>query len=78
MQQAFCKIAGFDNKNYFLVAKNLLTWMKSTFGTPTGSNHLTESQGGVHGDMFFYGNCDDGCYFNATGGVSEIFFRELP
>jgi hypothetical protein len=103
-------VKGADNKNYFLVAKNLLTWMKNTFGTPTGSNHLTGSQGGAHGenfptllngkqgiyimiptdpsssgfdasghaDMFFSGDCDGGCYFNATGGVSEIFFWELP
>jgi hypothetical protein len=100
-------VKGADNKNYFLVAKNLLAWMKSTFGTPTGSNHLTGADGGDkgqnfpnllngkqgiyimipnepaqfeasgHADMFFDGDCDGGCYFNATGGVSEIFFWEL-
>ncbi|MCX6172308.1 MAG: T6SS effector amidase Tae4 family protein [Flavobacterium sp.] len=102
-------VKGADNKNYFLVAKNLLSWMKSTFGTPTGSNHLTGADGGEqgvnfpnllsdkqgiyimipsdpsssgfdasgHADMFFSGDCDGGCYFNATGGVSEIFFWEL-
>jgi hypothetical protein len=45
-------VKGADNKNYFLVAKNLLTWMKNTFGTPTGSNHLTGSQGGANGVNF--------------------------
>jgi hypothetical protein len=100
-------VKGADNKNYFLVAKNLLAWMKVTFGTPTGSNHLTGTDGGEngqnfpnllngkqgiyimipnyptlfeasgHADMFFNGDCDGGCYFNATGGVKEIFFWEL-
>ena len=103
-------VKGADNKNYFLVAKNLLYWMKKTFGTPTGNNHLTGSQGGTrgenfinylrgkegiyimipndpslegfnasgHADLFFSDMCDNDCYFNATGGVSEIFFWELP
>ncbi len=43
---------GADNKYYFLSAKNLLGWMKKTFGTPTGTNHLVESQGGVKGENF--------------------------
>jgi hypothetical protein len=103
-------VKGGDNKNYFLVAKNLLSWMKKTFGTPTGSNHLTTSQGGFngegfldslkgkvgiyimipnnpsssgfdasgHADLFFSDMCDNDCYFNASGGISEIFFWELP
>ncbi|MBM6497979.1 hypothetical protein H9X54_001510, partial [Flavobacterium macrobrachii] len=45
-------IKGADNKNYFLVAKNLLSWMKSTFGTPTGDNLLNGTQGGVNGENF--------------------------
>ncbi len=45
-------IKGADNKNYFLVAKNLLSWMKSTFGTPTGDNLLNGAQGGVNGVNF--------------------------
>jgi hypothetical protein len=105
-------VKGSDNKNYFLVAKNLLSWMKKTFGTPTGNNYLTASQGGVngegfkasltgkgkegiyimipnnpnalgfnatgHADLFFSDMCDNDCYFNASGGISEIFFWELP
>ena len=45
-------VKGADNKNYFLVAKNLLSWMKKTFDTPTGDNHLTECQGGTNGINF--------------------------
>jgi Type VI secretion system (T6SS), amidase effector protein 4 len=43
---------GADNKYYFLGAKTLLVWMKKTFGTPTGGNHLTGAQGGVNGQNF--------------------------
>lgn len=43
---------GADNKNYFLSAKNLDAWMQRTFGTPTGSNHLTGVQGGANGQNF--------------------------
>lgn len=45
-------VKGADNKNYFLVAKNLFTWMKRTFGIPTGSNHLTTVNGGLNGVNF--------------------------
>lgn len=31
-----------------------------------------------HADIYFSNGCDGGCYFNATGGVQEIFFWELP
>jgi hypothetical protein len=102
-------VKGADNKNYFLVAKNLLSWMKSTFGTPTGNNHLIGSQGGENGENFpnllngkqgiyimipndssasgfdasghadlFFSDCDGGCYYAASGGVSEIFIWILP
>jgi hypothetical protein len=30
-----------------------------------------------HADMIFNGFCDGGCYFNATGGIHEIFIWEL-
>ncbi|MCU7614375.1 type VI secretion system amidase effector protein Tae4 [Chryseobacterium sp. GMJ5] len=43
---------GNDNKYYFLSAKNLLAWMKKTFGTPSGNNYLTGSQGGTNGQNF--------------------------
>lgn len=43
---------GADNKYYFLGAANLLAWMKKTFGTPTGSNYLTGTQGGLNGVNF--------------------------
>lgn len=105
---------GADGKYYFLSAKALLAWMKKTFGTPTGGNHLTGTQGGTngvnfpsllsgkkgiyimvpnlpggcanntgfcasgHADMIDNSVCDGGCYFGATGGVSEIFIWELP
>jgi hypothetical protein len=109
---------GADGKYYFLSAKALLSWMKITFGTPTGSNYLTSAQGGTngqnfpdkvankkgiymmtpnypggcptlinplgtgfcangHADMIEYGNPDGGWYFNARGGVHEIFIWEL-
>jgi len=100
---------GSDGKYYFLSAKALLEWMKKTFSTPTGSNHLTGSQGGTngenfptllstktgiyimtpnypglsyfgasgHADMIVNGSCDGGCYFNASGGIHEIFIWEL-
>ncbi len=105
---------GADGKYYFISAIALLKWMKLTFGTPTGSNHLTGSQGGAngknfpfllsgkkgiyimipnipggcntqtgfcasgHADMIENGKCDGSCYFNPTGGVSDIFIWELP
>ena len=43
---------GSDNKNYFKNAKDLHSWMKKTFGTPTNSNHLTGTQGGKNGENF--------------------------
>lgn len=43
---------GADNKYYFLGAANLCAWMKKTFGTPVGSNHLTGAQGGERGELF--------------------------
>jgi hypothetical protein len=43
---------GSDNKNYFLSAKNLNAWMEKTFGKPTGSNRLTNAQGGPNGINF--------------------------
>ena len=42
-------IKGSDQKNYFLNSKKLNIWMRKTFGVPTGSNHITGSQAGVHG-----------------------------
>lgn len=30
-----------------------------------------------HADLYFNNDCDGNCYFNAKGGVSEIFFWEL-
>ena len=100
---------GANNKYYFLGAANLLAWMKKTFGTPTGTNHLIGAQGGVNGVNFptllagkkgiycmipnsisafgasghvdiLYPNttCDGDCFFNADGGVKEIFIFELP
>lgn len=109
---------GADGKYYFLSAAALLKWMKKTFGTPTGSNHLTGAQGGQngqnfpsllsgkkgiyimtpnlpggcpsasnpqgtgfcasgHADMIENSICDGGCYFNARGGVNEIFIWEM-
>ncbi len=102
-------VKGNDNKNYFLVASNLLSWMKSTFGTPIGENHLTCADGGLsgtnyklllagkqgiyimipndktsagfdasgHADIYYDNDCDGGCYFNATGGVKDIYFWNL-
>lgn len=113
------RFKGADGKYYFLSAEALLKWMKKTFGTPTGNNHLTGSQGGTngqnfpallsgkngiyimipnlpggcptaanpqgtgfcasgHADLLTGGVCDGGCYFNAKGGVDEIFIWELP
>jgi hypothetical protein len=43
---------GADGKYYFLSCIALLKWMKKTFGTPSGSNHLTGSQGGTNGENF--------------------------
>jgi hypothetical protein len=43
---------GADGKYYFLSAAAIFKWMKKTFGTPTGSNHLTGSQGGANGQNF--------------------------
>lgn len=79
---------GADNKYYFLGAANMLAWMKKTFGTPTGGNHLTGAQGGTDGVNFpgllagkkgMYaliptkpGGCSDGTGFCATGHVDII------
>lgn len=108
---------GADGRYYFLSAAALLKWMKITFGTPTGSNHLTGPQGGTngenftnllsnkkgiyimtpnypggcdtpistgigfcasgHADIIENADCDGGCFFNARGGVNEIFIWEL-
>ncbi len=100
---------GADGKYYFLSAKALLTWMKKTFGTPSGDNYLTSAQGGPYGqnfashlsgkkgiymmvpnypgDNYFRASghadlinssvCDGKCFFNAKGGVHEIFIWEL-
>jgi hypothetical protein len=104
---------GADGKYYFLSCVALLKWMKKTFGTPSGSNYLTGSQGGTngenfpgllanakgiyimipnypggcangtgfcasgHSDMIENGICDGGCYFDAVGGVKEIFIWQL-
>lgn len=43
---------GSDNKNYFKSARNLNAWMEKTFGTPTGTNHITGAQGGTNGKNF--------------------------
>jgi hypothetical protein len=104
---------GADGKYYFISCAALFKWMKKTFGTPSGSNHLTGTQGGVngqnfpnllsgkkgiyimipnlpggcstgtgfcasgHADIINNSVCDGGCYFNATGGVSDIYIWEL-
>lgn len=46
------RFRGADGKYYFVSARALLIWMKKTFGTPTGSNHLTGAQGGANGQNF--------------------------
>lgn len=104
------RFKGGDGKYYFLGAKPLIEWLKKTFGTPSGGNHLTGAQGGPNGvnfpglvagkkgifgllpvnggasgfgasghlDLINDQQCDGGCYFNAEGGVLEIFIWELP
>jgi hypothetical protein len=76
-------VKGADNKNYFLVAKNLLHWMKMTFGTPTGTNHLTGVQGGINGENFpallqgkqgiYIMIPNDSSLFEATGHADMFF-----
>jgi hypothetical protein len=104
---------GADGKYYFISCEALFKWMKKTFETPSGSNHLTGAQGGVdgkkfeglvtgkkgiyimipnlpggcvtqtgfcasgHADIINNKKCDGGCYFNAMGGVSDIYIWEL-
>jgi hypothetical protein len=46
------RFQGADGKSYFLGASTLFKWLKLTFGTPTGSNHLTGAQGGTNGINF--------------------------
>lgn len=46
------RFQGADGKYYFLGASTLAAWLKLTFGTPTGSNHLTGAQGGAGGTYF--------------------------
>ncbi|SHM16944.1 T6SS effector amidase Tae4 family protein [Flavobacterium xanthum] len=45
-------IVGADGKNYIINAKSLNKWLRKTFGTPTGDNHITNSQSGVKGINF--------------------------
>ena len=40
---------GADQKNYFLNSKKLNVWMCKTFGKPSGLNHITGIQAGIHG-----------------------------
>ncbi|OYU84324.1 MAG: hypothetical protein CFE24_06875 [Flavobacterium sp. BFFFF2] len=42
-------VKGADNKNYFLNVPNLLSFLKKTFGTPTGNNYLNSADCGPHG-----------------------------
>jgi hypothetical protein len=46
------RFRGADGKYYFLGASTLAKWLKLTFGTPTGSNHITSTQGGPGGVYF--------------------------
>lgn len=46
------RFKGSDGKYYFLSSGALLSWMKKTFGTPTGNNHFTGTQGGNQGINF--------------------------
>ena len=45
-------VTGADGKNYIINAKALNKWMRKTFGTPTGTNHIVNSQGGTKGKDF--------------------------
>ncbi|MBX2953339.1 MAG: hypothetical protein KF870_12600 [Leadbetterella sp.] len=81
---------GADNKNYFLSAKSLNAWMRKTFGTPTGSNHLTGSQGGTNGVNFpnllqgkkgiyiMIANYPGTNYFGATGHADILESGTCP
>jgi hypothetical protein len=42
-------LKGADNKYYFLNSKELNIWMRKTFGIPSGTNHITGAQAGIHG-----------------------------
>ena len=48
------RFQGADGKFYFINCNALLIWMKKTFGVPSGTNYLVESQGGVQGLFFPY------------------------
>ncbi len=72
------RFQGADGKYYFINSKALLIWMKKTFGTPSGTNYLIESQGGAQGLFFpvylefkkgiyiMTPNNPDGCPTNTT------------
>lgn len=38
---------GKENQYYFMGAANMISWMKMTFGIPTGSNHITAAEAGL-------------------------------
>jgi hypothetical protein len=79
---------GSDGKYYFVSCAALLKWMKKTFGTPSGSNYVTGSQGGVNGQHFpdllagkkgiyimtpnYPGGCANGTGFCASGHADLI------
>ena len=48
------RFQGADGKFYFINCNALLFWMKKTFGVPSGTNYLVESQGGTQGLFFPY------------------------
>lgn len=100
---------GADNKYYFMGAANMIAWMKKTFGTPTGGNHINSTTAGKWGQSVGFlvvgkkgiysmlpndtsittgfgatghidlldGTCDGSCYYNAQGGIKDIFIWEL-
>ncbi|MDB4925773.1 T6SS effector amidase Tae4 family protein, partial [Mucilaginibacter sp.] len=39
---------GNDDKYYFMGAANMISWMKKTFGTPSGTNHITHADAGAN------------------------------
>lgn len=45
---------------------------------PVNQSSTTGFNASGHVDIINFGMCDGGCYFNATGGVKEIFIWELP
>ena len=79
---------GSDGKYYFVSCAALFNWMKKTFGIPSGSNHLTGTQGGQNGQNFpsllsskkgiyimlpnFPGGCSTGTGFCASGHADII------